>query len=158
MTKILLAGEGGQGVQVIAEIIARAAFIEGKHSTYIPNFGVEQRGGVSLAFVIVDNKPVFYPKFEIADVVAILSNRSIERVQKHIGPKTEKILGPAVDGGLKSDLPNKTWNILVMGKIIKITKAIATETVVKLMDEKFKKQFDRNPQLRELDMKAIKNH
>jgi 2-oxoglutarate ferredoxin oxidoreductase subunit gamma len=49
--KIALAGEGGQGVQSIAEILAEAANEGGKNALYIPNFGVEQRGGVSIAFV-----------------------------------------------------------------------------------------------------------
>ncbi|PIU02197.1 ketoisovalerate oxidoreductase, partial [Candidatus Shapirobacteria bacterium CG09_land_8_20_14_0_10_49_15] len=55
--KIIFAGEGGQGVQVIAEILAKAAFWDGQPSLYIPNFGVEQRGGVSLAFVVIDQTP-----------------------------------------------------------------------------------------------------
>jgi 2-oxoglutarate ferredoxin oxidoreductase subunit gamma len=43
MIKILLAGEGGQGVQAIAEILSRAAFLENKKALYIPNFGVEHQ-------------------------------------------------------------------------------------------------------------------
>ena len=43
VVKIALAGEGGQGVQSIAEILAEAANEQGKQALYIPNFGVEQR-------------------------------------------------------------------------------------------------------------------
>lgn len=43
--KIALAGEGGQGVQSVAMILTEAAALEGKEILYIPNFGVEQRGG-----------------------------------------------------------------------------------------------------------------
>ena len=49
-TKIVLAGEGGQGVQSIAKILVEAGYEAGKQILYIPNFGVEQRGGVSIAF------------------------------------------------------------------------------------------------------------
>ena len=45
-TKIVLAGEGGQGVQSIAKILVEAGYEAGKEVLYIPNFGVEQRGGV----------------------------------------------------------------------------------------------------------------
>ena len=38
-TKIILAGEGGQGVQSVAEIIAESANEEGREALYIPNFG-----------------------------------------------------------------------------------------------------------------------
>ena len=60
--KIALAGEGGQGVQVIANILAEAANAEGKEAIYIPNFGVEQRG-VSIAYVQIDDKRIGSPKF-----------------------------------------------------------------------------------------------
>ena len=43
--KIALAGEGGQGVQSVASIIVEAANDKGREALYIPNFGVEQRGG-----------------------------------------------------------------------------------------------------------------
>ena len=39
-TKIVLAGEGGQGVQSIAKILVEAGYEAGKEVLYIPNFGV----------------------------------------------------------------------------------------------------------------------
>lgn len=48
--KIALAGEGGQGVQSVAGIMVEAANDSGREALYIPNFGVEQRGGVSVAY------------------------------------------------------------------------------------------------------------
>ena len=47
LIRIALAGEGGQGVQAIAEIMAEAAYNQNMQTIYIPNFGLEQRGGVS---------------------------------------------------------------------------------------------------------------
>lgn len=155
--KILFSGEGGQGVQVMAEILARAAFSEDKHSLYIPNFGVEQRGGVSLAFVTIDNQPVVYPKFETADFLAILSHRCRPRVNCHIGKNTRVVFGPAVTGGIKTNLPPKAWNILVLGKINRLAKLVKTTNLISAMDERFSVQFKKNPQLRKLDIKALKN-
>ena len=37
--RIAIAGEGGQGVQLIGEVLAEAAFAAGKEALYIPNFG-----------------------------------------------------------------------------------------------------------------------
>jgi len=37
-TKIVLAGEGGQGVQSIAKILVEAGYEAGKQVLYIPNF------------------------------------------------------------------------------------------------------------------------
>ena len=86
--KILLAGEGGQGIQSIAEILARTANTPDRFTTYIPNFGVEQRGGVSLAFLQISDQPIGYPKFEKADIIIAMGNRAIEPVKKFISDQT----------------------------------------------------------------------
>jgi len=155
--KVLFAGEGGQGVQVIAEILAQAAFLEGKAASYIPNFGVEQRGGASLAFVIVDDKPIVYPKFEKADILVILSNRSRERVNEYADSKTKIIKGPAVEEGIKTKLPPQVWNIVVLGEINRIGKLVKRESLIKAMDERFARQFKRKLELRKLDLSALNN-
>jgi 2-oxoglutarate ferredoxin oxidoreductase subunit gamma len=79
MTKLLLAGDGGQGVQTLALLLARAAVRQGNYSSYIPNFGLEQRGGVSLGFVIISHKPITYPKFKDPDLVLGMSPQADER-------------------------------------------------------------------------------
>lgn len=86
--RIVLAGEGGQGVQVVANILAESANAEGKEVIYIPNFGVEQRGGVSIAFVQIDDKPIGSPKFPKADIVVALSNRAVDRTRQYVDKRT----------------------------------------------------------------------
>lgn len=86
--KITASGEGGQGVQALAEILARAAYRSGLNALYIPNFGIEQRGGVSLAFVQISSRPIGAPKFLKADLVVALSPRSLRRSEQYLGPRT----------------------------------------------------------------------
>lgn len=86
--KIALAGEGGQGVQSIAEILAEAANAEGKEALYIPNFGVEQRGGVSIAFVQIGDHKIGAPKFQHADILVALSPRAVKRTRMYAGRNT----------------------------------------------------------------------
>ncbi|MBP2653394.1 MAG: 2-oxoacid:acceptor oxidoreductase, gamma subunit, pyruvate/2-ketoisovalerate family [Firmicutes bacterium] len=86
--KIVLAGEGGQGVQSIAEILAEAANEEGKSALYIPNFGVEQRGGVSIAYVQISDGHIGAPKFQKADILIPLSARAVKRTKQHAGKET----------------------------------------------------------------------
>ncbi len=88
--KILLAGEGGQGIQSIAEILAEAANSEGKEALYIPNFGVEQRGGISMAYLQITEagNKIGAPKFELADILIALSSRAIARTSHHAGKDT----------------------------------------------------------------------
>lgn len=154
MIKILIAGEGGQGVQAIAEILAKAAFSEGKNSLYIPNFGVEQRGGVSLAFVIIDNQPVVYPKFEKADILAVLTTRANERIQPYISPQTKIIQGPAISQK-DQGVPAKAWNVLVLGQINQEGKIVAHESLKKALEKRFVKQFAQDPSLKKIDLEAL---
>lgn len=154
--KVLFAGEGGQGVQVIAEILTKSAIDEGKKATYIPNFGVEQRGGISLAFVKIEDKPVVYPKFEKADILAVLSDRSMQRVKEYQDSKTIIIKGPAVKDGLVSDLPPKVWNVVVLGKVNSTGRIVNSESLIKTMEERFTRQFQKDPKLKELDIAALR--
>ena len=156
--KILFAGEGGQGVQSVAEILAKAAFNEGLASLYIPNFGVEQRGGVSLAFVTVDSKPVVYPKFEKADLLAIFSDRSLARAKPYLGPKTTTIFGPATSHkkAIKvNKLPTKTWNIVLLSQVNRLGKIVPPEALIKAMDERFSRQYQQNPALKKINLEAL---
>ncbi|MFZ5366381.1 MAG: 2-oxoacid:acceptor oxidoreductase family protein [Patescibacteria group bacterium] len=162
--KILFAGEGGQGVQLAAEILAYSAFLEEKKASIIPNFGVEQRGGVSLAFVKISDCD--YPKFEKGDLVAIFCDRAIERVKGYIGKNTQVILGPAVVSdkipevsiaahlrGVK--LPAKVWNIIILGKIIEESGVVDKESVRRALEEKLAEKFKEDPKLREINLKAL---
>jgi len=154
---ILFAGEGGQGVQAIAQILAKAAFLEGYSPLYIPNFGVEQRGGVSLAFLVINkNNPACYPKFEKADMVAILAERSVKRVQRYIDSKTIVILGPALKGGLKTNLPPKVWNVLILGKINQKGKIVKIDNLIQALNERFAKSYVKTPFLKQINLQAIK--
>lgn len=155
--KILFAGEGGQGVQTAAEILAKAAFNEGQMASYIPNFGVEQRGGASLAFVVIDPKPVVYPKFQKADLLVVFSDRSVDRVRRYQSPQTKVIKGPAMKDGLKTKFPARVWNIFLLGEVNRQGMIVKKESLVKAMNERFEKHFRQNPELKKLDLRALTN-
>lgn len=79
LLKILLAGDGGQGIQTIADIICRLAFENDFQVTMIPNYGLEQRGGVSLAYIKISDEAIVYPKFSRPDVLLIMSAQARAR-------------------------------------------------------------------------------
>lgn len=163
MLRILFAGEGGQGVQAAAQILAKAAFDVGKKVLYIPNFGVEQRGGVSLAFLVIDEKQPMYPKFDQADILAIFSDRSLGRVKNYINSKTKVILTPGVgERNIKGEIHcvdgkhgNKVWNVLVLGKTVSLTGVVEKKVLQKAMEERFNRYFKKNPKLKKIDFEAL---
>lgn len=166
MLRILFAGEGGQGVQVAAQILAQAAFDAGKKVLYIPNFGVEQRGGVSLAFLVVDKKQPHYPKFDKADVLAIFSERSLARVKEYINEKTKVILTPAVSKKpelskevfrIDRQFSPRVWNVLVLGKTVALTGLVKKKVLQQAMEKRFARWFAKNPELKKLDFEALES-
>ncbi len=88
MIKILLAGEGGQGVQTVAKIITEAAQARNEKTSFIPSFGVEQRGGVSLAYIQIAEENIPYPRFETADIIVAFCNRAIKAIENYITDQT----------------------------------------------------------------------
>ncbi|MBP8820188.1 MAG: 2-oxoacid:acceptor oxidoreductase family protein [Syntrophomonadaceae bacterium] len=174
LVKIALAGEGGQGVQSVAEIIAEAAYNEEKQTIYIPNFGLEQRGGVSIAFIQVSDERIGAPKFNKADVVIALSERAVGRTAHYSDENTlfvydsgfkvdendlprqaKKIIGlPAIDTANK-ELHPRVFNIIIMGAVIGLTNIVDFEAAKKALENKLGYKFEKNPDLRELNFKAL---
>ncbi|MCK5562096.1 MAG: 2-oxoacid:acceptor oxidoreductase family protein, partial [Thermoplasmata archaeon] len=58
MIEIRFHGRGGQGAVVASNILAEAAFREGKDVQAFPYFGVERRGAPVTAFTKIDEKPI----------------------------------------------------------------------------------------------------
>lgn len=58
MIEIRFHGRGGQGSVTAAEILAKAAFKDGKYSQAFPFFGVERRGAPVMAFTRIDDEPI----------------------------------------------------------------------------------------------------
>ena len=57
MFQVRLHGRGGQGVVTAAELLAEAAFIEGRHAQAFPSFGSERMGAPVMSFCRID-KPI----------------------------------------------------------------------------------------------------
>lgn len=162
--KILIVGEGGQGVQLAAELLAHAAFLENKETSLIPNFGVEQRGGVSIAFVVV-NEDAGYPKFDKADYLVLLCDRGFERIKRYICQDTvvfagpEITISPEIEGKWikieAGDTPLKVTNMLMLGQLINQSKIIEKETLKRVLEEKLEAKFQADPTLKDLNFKAI---
>ncbi|OIO46680.1 MAG: hypothetical protein AUJ28_02165 [Parcubacteria group bacterium CG1_02_37_51] len=166
---ICIAGEGGQGVQTIAKVIVNTAFQQNLEATYVPNYGVEQRGGVSIAFVRLADQHISYPKFETADVAILLSDRSYERIKQHIGQQTKviynkdfitrrlpfKFKGYRFDQ-LANDLgEHRVFNMLILGKLVKMINIFELEDIINTTHQKFASKYEKNQKLKEFNAQAI---
>ena len=58
LKEIRLHGRGGQGAVTSTQVLAIAAFHDGKYSQAFPNFGVERTGAPVESYVRIDEKPI----------------------------------------------------------------------------------------------------
>jgi pyruvate ferredoxin oxidoreductase gamma subunit len=56
--QVRIHGRGGQGVVSAAELLAVAAFIEGRHAQAFPSFGSERTGAPVVAFCRIDDQEI----------------------------------------------------------------------------------------------------
>lgn len=170
-TTIVIAGEGGQGIQTIAKVFTEAVFDSNKKVSYMPSFGVEQRGAPSVAFLSVSSKALRYPKFQIADIAIIMQSRAINAVKSYINPNTKVIFDSSAIS--KSDLPenatklfglpaikhsaekfsSKALNMIVLGMLanqVSLDKKSVWEKIIFILGKKFK-----NDSIRDINKTAF---
>lgn len=58
MFQVRFHGRGGQGVVTAAELLASAAFSEGRYAQAFPSFGSERMGAPVMSFCRIDDKPI----------------------------------------------------------------------------------------------------
>lgn len=59
--RIIIAGFGGQGVMTMGQMLAQAALDEGRHTSWLPSYGPEMRGGTANCDVIIDDAEIASP-------------------------------------------------------------------------------------------------
>ncbi|HRY52567.1 MAG TPA: 2-oxoacid:acceptor oxidoreductase family protein [Candidatus Portnoybacteria bacterium] len=163
-TKIIIVGMGGQGVQTIAKILALTAAQKGLEVSYIPQFGVEQRGTPSVAFITLDSKKVNYPLFDIADWAVVLHPRAIAEAVKYVDKKTKTIFDSSLMGvekinkkpvdifGLPAvklateNFSSRLANLIVLGQVSRILELpfeLAWKNTAETLEKKLKNETAR---------------
>ena len=88
VTEIRVAGFGGQGVMLAANIIGRAGCIHSDgYATMTQNYGPEARGGASSAALVLSDEPILYPYTTRPDVLMVLAQEAFTRFVPEMNPK-----------------------------------------------------------------------
>lgn len=171
--KIIISGEGGQGVQSIAKIIAYTAFLQGKKAVYVPYFSTEKRGGVTEAWAQISDEPLAYPKFAKADLWVALSQRAVDRIYGYLKEDTKVIVNSflvkdisrltrhnprMIDAGriAKEELKKpRVFNMIMMGAMVKAIPGLDKDKFLSGIEKQFKSKYEKDPALKELNEKAF---
>ena len=159
MTQIRIHGRGGQGVVSAAELIAIAAFNDGKQSQAFPSFGVERTGAPIESFTRISNKPIrtrehiYEPDILIIQDATLLD---VIKVTRGCDEKTLVIINTTKNKNqLKIDLPAKNIypvdatkialdiikknivNTVILGAFAKATGLVSLDGLKKAIKQKF---------------------
>jgi 2-oxoacid:acceptor oxidoreductase gamma subunit (pyruvate/2-ketoisovalerate family) len=173
MIEVRFHGRGGQGAVIASNILAEAAFIEGKEVSAFPFFGVERRGAPVTAYTRIDEKKIrnksgiYAPDFvvvldpslieavNIADglkpVGQILLNTRADpaKLRKRLGLSNDQILSTvlATDIAIKHRLGSKAAPIVnssVLGAFSKMSGVVSIESLVEAIRKNVPVKIDEN--------------
>ena len=148
LIQIIFHALGGQGAKSAAEILAQAAFLEGKEIQAFPEFGPERRGTPIRAFVRMDGKkitthePITNPDYTViiepslavkermAGVCIVNSAETADTIKKRTKYKGEIRILNAAKLGAFANLP-------MLAAFVKVSKCVKMETVLKETEKLF---------------------
>ena len=154
MIRILLAGQGGQGVLSAGRFLAESGLHEGKEVSYLPAYGPEMRGGTANCSVILSDEEIASPLCSVPDVLIALNAPSFHKFAPRVksggiiivnGSISDSYAGrddvkvydvPLNDLALESgDI--RTANMIALGVLVAATGAVRQKSIINCLHEKF---------------------
>ena len=154
MIEIRFHGRGGQGAVTAAEILAKAAFEDGKYCQAFPFFGAERKGAPVMAFTRIHDKPI-RRRYQVynPDHVLVLDATLLEAVDVLSGLKTGgKVIVNSKDDlelsvaevhtidatGIALDvLGVPIVNTVMLGSFAKVIGGVSLDSIIKIIKETF---------------------
>ncbi len=163
ISKIRIAGSGGQGILMAGVILGKAASVyDEKWATQTQSYGPEARGGASKTDVIISAAEINYPFITNCDVLVCLSQLAYIRYGKNIADAGMCIIDPDMvvehngDGipipasraaeALGSPL---VANMVMLGALAELYGSVSIEALEQAIESTVSKRFV------EMDVRAV---
>ncbi len=167
-TSFVFSGAGGQGIMSAGITLAQAAIDMGKHATYLPEYGPEQRGGSAKCTVVVSDDPIVSPLPRQCDNLIVMNAQAYEKFFEDLKPggvlltnlnrvaeandRDDVRLLPVPVDDIALELGNpKTANIILLGVLTGATGIVSREIFVQSLTEKFGKK----PEVLDMNIRAL---
>ncbi len=83
-TEIRLGGSGGQGVVLAAQILGKAAVLDGKNALQTQAYGAEARGSLAKSEVIISDSKIGFPAVRKPDVLVVMNQEALNALLKDL--------------------------------------------------------------------------
>lgn len=168
ITRVIVAGFGGQGVMMIGQLLCYAAMDHGKEALFLPHYGPEQRGGTANCSVCISDEPIGSPLARHIDVLIAMNDPSLTKFQNRVRPggailvnsslchssvqrQDVEILEVPADELAEKIGSKKVANILMLGAFVKKTGLFSQQQILKTVCNK----LGRKPQYIEMNKEAV---
>jgi 2-oxoglutarate ferredoxin oxidoreductase subunit gamma len=85
-SEVMFAGFGGQGILLIAKVLAHAAMEAGYEVVWIPSYGPEMRGGTAYCMVVISDRPIGSPIIRNPGHLVAMNRPSLEKFAPVVKP------------------------------------------------------------------------
>ena len=168
-TSFVFSGSGGQGIMSAGITLAQTAMSMGKHATYLPEYGPEQRGGSAKCTVVISDEPIISPLPRRCDNLIVMNNLAYSKFEEDLKPDgillanasmvqdpqqrdNITVISAAVDD-LALELGNpRAANIILLGILIGATDIVTKEAFQKSLELKF---GSKSPEILQMNLAAL---
>lgn len=165
----VFSGSGGQGIMSAGIMLSHTAIDMEKHSTYLPEYGPEQRGGSAKCTVIISDGEIVSPLTKKCDILVSMNEQAYNkfaddvkeggllvvnssRVTSEICRDDVKVIKVPVDD-IALELGNiKIANTVIIGALIGATGIVSKENMISSLEAKFKAK---KPEIMALNIAAL---
>ena len=164
MIEIVFYARGGQGAVTASQVLATAAFQEGKYAQAFPSFGVERRGAPVTAYARINESPILdRSTIEKADYVIVLASSLLktsnpldrlkekgwailntDRSLKHLldqnapdGIKVFSIDATTISDKVYGKRSIPVTNVAMLGAFAAVTRIVLLDTLLDVIDQRF---------------------
>jgi 2-oxoglutarate ferredoxin oxidoreductase subunit gamma len=154
--KIIIAGFGGQGVILAANVLAQTALEENKNIAAMVSYGAEMRGGTAHSAITISDGEIYSPIIENPTAIIILNQPSLDKFEDKVQKNGLIVLNESLVNRdvrrkdlevvkvkateLAGELGNtKVANLILIGAFLKKTKLLSLDTVLENLVNYFPK-------------------
>jgi len=83
-TEIRIGGSGGQGVVLAAQILGKAAILDGKNALQTQAYGAEARGSLAKSEVIISDGKIGFPAVRKPDILVAMNQEALDKLLKDL--------------------------------------------------------------------------
>lgn len=156
-TEIRIGGSGGQGVVLAAQILGKAAILDGKNALQTQAYGAEARGSLAKSEVIISDDKIGFPAVRKPDILVAMNQQALDKLLKDLKETGTLILDttsvtaipetkakvykiPITETTKKTFGETMSANMLMLGALVKITRLVTVQAMEKTIKENVPKK------------------